>query len=62
VVSVPRSTGARFAELCEDRGLPCTHIGVVDLLAPALTVAGQFTTPLQELRAAWSSTLPTQFG
>jgi phosphoribosylformylglycinamidine synthase subunit PurL len=62
VVSAPRSAAAGLAQLCENRGLPCTRIGVVDLSAPALTVAGQFTTSLRELRAAWSATLPTQFG
>jgi phosphoribosylformylglycinamidine synthase subunit PurL len=62
VVSVPRSAAAGFAQLCEDRGLPCTRIGVVDLLAPALAVGGQFTTPLRELRAAWAAALPARFG
>ncbi len=62
VVSVPRSAAAQFDQLCAERGLPCTRIGVVDLLAPALDVTGQFRVPLRELRAAWSSTLPAQFG
>ena len=59
VVSVPRSDELRSStDLCAERGLPCTRIGVVDLLAPALDVTGQFRVPLRELRAAWSSTLP----
>jgi phosphoribosylformylglycinamidine synthase len=58
VVSVPRSTQARFAQLCAERGLPHARIGTVDLLAGALEVVDQFSVPLRELRAAATGTLP----
>jgi phosphoribosylformylglycinamidine synthase len=64
LVSVPRRDQARFLELCEERGLPCTRIGVVDLLDGRLEVRharGGFDIRLRELRAAWSGTLPARF-
>jgi phosphoribosylformylglycinamidine synthase subunit PurL len=62
IVTVPRRTDGRFPELCAERGLPCTRIGVVDVLSTALEVADQFSVPLAELRAAWSTPLRTLFG
>jgi phosphoribosylformylglycinamidine synthase len=57
VVAVPREHEAAFAQLCEERGLPCAVIGEVNS-GDALEIQGQFTIPLDELSAAWSSTLP----
>ena len=51
-----------FTDRCAQRSLPCTRIGVVDVLSPALEVAGQFDVPLTELRGAWSAPLRTLFG
>ena len=62
VVSVPRNEEARFAEFCAGRGLPAARIGAIDVLTPSLEVQDQFTIPLRELRAAWTSTLPDRFG
>jgi phosphoribosylformylglycinamidine synthase subunit PurL len=62
VVSVRRGAAAQFEQLCADREVPCTRIGVVDLLVPTLDVIGQFRVPLREVREAWSATLPAQFG
>jgi phosphoribosylformylglycinamidine synthase subunit PurL len=62
LVSVPRSEEASFGDLCAARGLPFGRIGVIDVLTPVLEVQGQFTLPLRELREAWSSTIPRNFG
>ena len=62
IVSVPRRMDDSFTDRCAQRGLPCTRIGVVDVLSPALEVAGQFDVPLTELRGAWSAPLRTLFG
>ncbi len=61
VVSVARADAARFTELCAERQVPCTRIGVLDVLAPTLSVAGQFEIPARELRAAWANRLPDRF-
>ncbi len=60
VVAVPRSEELRFTEMCAARSFPCTRIGVV--VGDALDVQGQFSVPLDELRAAWEGTLPRLFG
>jgi phosphoribosylformylglycinamidine synthase len=64
VVAVPRSEEVRFTDMCSARGLAHARIGVTDGTGPdaVLDVQGQFTVPLDELRAAWSSTLPTALG
>jgi phosphoribosylformylglycinamidine synthase len=62
IVSVPRGHETAFAALCDERGLPWRAIGVVDAASGALDVRGQFTIGLDELRAAYSSTLPGLFG
>ncbi|MEO6885672.1 MAG: phosphoribosylformylglycinamidine synthase subunit PurL [Jatrophihabitantaceae bacterium] len=62
VVTVPRSEEVRFTDMCTARRLPATRIGVVDLLEPRLDVQGHFDIPLRELRAAWTATMPAQFG
>jgi phosphoribosylformylglycinamidine synthase len=61
LVSVPRSSAARFVNLCESRGLPCTRLGSVDVLEINLDVRGQFSIPLRELRTAWWAALRERF-
>jgi phosphoribosylformylglycinamidine synthase len=62
LVSVPRGHEKAFTALCAERGVPYTPLGVVDSRGGALDVRGQFRIPLDELRAAWSGTLPALFG
>jgi hypothetical protein len=50
-----------FTELCAERGLPCQLLGQADLLQAEIDVAGQFRAPLRDLRAAWSTRLPSRF-
>jgi phosphoribosylformylglycinamidine synthase len=61
LVAVPRGHERAFTGLCDERGLPWTPLGLVDLSGGALEVRGQFVIPLEELRAAWSGTLPRLF-
>ena len=60
IVAVPPADQARFIELCTTRGFAHARIGVVDA-AGVLDLQGQFTLPLDELRAAHTSTLPAMF-
>jgi phosphoribosylformylglycinamidine synthase len=62
VVAVAHGHERAFTALCDERGLPWTGLGVVDANARALEVRGQFTIRLDELREAWSGTLPRLFG
>ncbi|MGH3445700.1 MAG: phosphoribosylformylglycinamidine synthase subunit PurL, partial [Nocardioidaceae bacterium] len=61
VVAVPPDMESRFTALCDRRGVPHAGIGETGPAGPdaALEVAGVFSVPLAELRAAWSATLPT---
>jgi phosphoribosylformylglycinamidine synthase II len=61
VVAVPGSDQLRFTDLCTSRGFAHVCIGVVEDQARALDVEGQFTVPLDELRAAHTATLPAIF-
>ncbi|MBO9554866.1 phosphoribosylformylglycinamidine synthase subunit PurL [Cellulomonas sp.] len=77
LVAVPRSEEVRFADLCTARGVPVLRLGEtaesctpgagapVDDAdhehGPAVEVAGLFTLPLTEARAAWEDTLPRWF-
>ncbi len=61
LVSVPQGHEKAFVALAAELGVPCTRIGVTTEAA-ALEVTGQFSIPLDELRTAWSSTLPKLFG
>jgi phosphoribosylformylglycinamidine synthase len=61
LVAVPRGHDKAFAALCDEHGLPWTPIGVVSSTG-ALEVRDQFSLPLDELRTAWSATLPRHFG
>jgi phosphoribosylformylglycinamidine synthase subunit PurL len=62
LVSVPRGHERAFLGLCADHGLPYTPLGVVDGRSHALDVRDLFRIPLDELRVAWSETLPRLFG
>ncbi|NHC16351.1 phosphoribosylformylglycinamidine synthase subunit PurL [Motilibacter deserti] len=59
VVVVPRSEEVRFTDMCIARRLPHTRIGVVD--GDTLDVQGQFSVPVEELRATHAATLPAIF-
>ena len=61
VVAVHGSDQVRFTDLCTSRGFAHVCIGVVEDEARALDVEGQFTVPLDELRAAHTATLPAIF-
>ncbi|OLB79290.1 MAG: phosphoribosylformylglycinamidine synthase II [Actinobacteria bacterium 13_2_20CM_2_71_6] len=60
LVAIPRGHETAFTGLLEERGLPYTPLGMVG--GTALEVRDQFTIPLDELRTAWTSTLPDLFG
>jgi phosphoribosylformylglycinamidine synthase subunit PurL len=62
LVAVPRTEESRFTAMCEARGLPATRVGVVDQSSNAVEVQGQFTVPLEELRATYEGALPRFFG
>ncbi|BCJ26811.1 phosphoribosylformylglycinamidine synthase subunit PurL [Actinocatenispora sera] len=62
LVSVPRGMQAAFTALCAEHQVPWTGIGMIDPDSRELAVAHQFTVPLDELRTAWSGTLPALFG
>jgi phosphoribosylformylglycinamidine synthase len=57
VVAVPRSEELRFTDMCGARGLPATRIGVID--GDVIDVQGEFTLPLDELRTAHESAIPS---
>ncbi|TWG26575.1 phosphoribosylformylglycinamidine synthase subunit II [Actinoplanes teichomyceticus] len=61
LVAVPRGHEKAFVALAAELGVPCAQIGVTSEEA-ALQVTDQFTIPLDELRAAYSATLPKLFG
>ncbi|ROT33777.1 phosphoribosylformylglycinamidine synthase subunit PurL [Micromonospora sp. HM5-17] len=61
MVAVPLGHEKAFTALCAERGVPWTLIGVTDAAGGELEVRGQFTIGLDELRAAYSGTLPALF-
>ena len=61
IVAVPPAEQVRFTDLCTTRGFAHACIGVVDDKAGTLDVQGQFTLPLEELRAAHTCTIPAIF-
>ncbi|WP_425548066.1 phosphoribosylformylglycinamidine synthase subunit PurL [Actinoplanes cyaneus] len=61
LVSVPQGHEQAFVALAAELGVPCARIGVTTEAA-TLEVTGQFSIPLDELRTAWSETLPKLFG
>jgi phosphoribosylformylglycinamidine (FGAM) synthase-like enzyme len=62
LVAVPRGHEKAFLALVEEHGLPCARIGVVAGRGRPLEVRDQFSVPLDELRTAWTGTLPRLFG
>ena len=57
LVSVPGETEQAFLAAATEHGVACVRLGGTDA-APGLQVEGLFDLPLEELRAAWSATLP----
>jgi phosphoribosylformylglycinamidine synthase len=60
LVAVPLGHEKAFNGLVEEHGLPYTALGVVG--GGSLEFRNQFSIPLDELRTAWTSTLPDLFG
>ncbi len=61
LVAVPRGHEKAFTGLADEHGLPWTPIGVVTARSDTLDIRGLFALPLDELRRAYSGTLPTHF-
>jgi len=61
LVAVPRGHEKAFAGLAAEYGVTCTPIGVTTE-EPEIEVLNQFTIPLDELRAAFTTTLRQLFG
>ena len=59
--AVPRTEEVRFTDMCTARGYPFARIGVVDAESAALEVQGEFTLPLDRLRAEWERPLSDRF-
>jgi phosphoribosylformylglycinamidine synthase len=62
IVTVPPGKEPRLLRMCDEQQFPVARLGVVG--GPALEVRGQFSmfsVPLDELREAWSGTLPQLF-
>ncbi|WP_048684006.1 phosphoribosylformylglycinamidine synthase subunit PurL [Kocuria massiliensis] len=62
ICSVPRTEEVRFKDMCTARGYAFARIGVVDAVNDALDLQGIASIGLEELREAWSGTLPRHFG
>jgi phosphoribosylformylglycinamidine synthase len=62
LVSVRRGQEVAFTALAAERGVPCTVLGTVRVAESPLTVDGLFEIPLDELREAWTATLPAALG
>jgi phosphoribosylformylglycinamidine synthase II len=62
LLSVPRGHRAAVMALCGEHSVPVTDIGAVDAGSGTLSLADQFDVPLDELREAWTGTLPGLFG
>lgn len=66
LVALPRSEEIRFTDMTTARGYPAVRIGVVDAESGDLEVSGPFdgeafVLGLDDLRAAWSHTIPARF-
>ena len=59
VVTVSPSDEERFVATCQEGGVPVTRLGTVG--GSSVVVDGLFSISLDELRTAWSSTLPSLF-
>jgi len=62
LVAVPPGHEMAFAAGCEERQVALTRLGTVAAEGAPLEVTGQFSLALDELREAWSATLPKLFG
>ncbi len=64
LVAVAPEDAAQVTQLCAAHGVPTTTVGRTEGVgaAAALTVEESFSVPLEELRAAWSATLPAALG
>ncbi|MTD16079.1 phosphoribosylformylglycinamidine synthase subunit PurL [Nakamurella sp. YIM 132087] len=62
LVAVPRTEELRFTEMCSFRQQPWAKVGVVDATEKTLDIQDVAVLGLDELRAAWSGTLPALFG
>jgi phosphoribosylformylglycinamidine synthase subunit PurL len=62
LVAVPRGHEKGFTALVDEHGLPWTPIGVVAQRTGTLDIRGLFSVPLDELRRAYTQTLPGYFG
>jgi phosphoribosylformylglycinamidine synthase len=60
LVTVPPDDAAQLLTMAEALGVPATTIGVTG--GSTLEVEGWFDVPLEELRGAWTATLPALFG
>ena len=59
LVSLDPAAEAEFLALCAEAGVPVTALGAVtgdD--EPSLTVVGQLSLPLAQVREGWAATLP----
>jgi phosphoribosylformylglycinamidine synthase len=61
LVAIPRGHDKAFVALAAEYGVACTPIGVTST-EPVLEVRDEFSIPLDEVREAWSGTLPRIFG
>jgi phosphoribosylformylglycinamidine synthase len=61
LASLPQVSVAELTRLCQEVGLSVTVLGTVQeaLSDAALTVGGQFTLALTEIREAWEAPIPT---
>ncbi|WP_120003812.1 phosphoribosylformylglycinamidine synthase subunit PurL [Nesterenkonia muleiensis] len=67
LVALPRSEELRFTDMTTARGFPALRLGVVDAVSGGIEVAGDFDggsfgIGLDELKEAWSATIPARFG
>ncbi|MBB5870848.1 phosphoribosylformylglycinamidine synthase [Allocatelliglobosispora scoriae] len=62
LVAIPRGVDKAFTALCEEYQVPVTAIGTVTAEGAPLAIRDQFSVALDELRTAWTETLPKLFG
>ncbi|MDO5492623.1 MAG: phosphoribosylformylglycinamidine synthase subunit PurL [Nesterenkonia sp.] len=66
LVALPRSEEVRFTDMTTARRFPAIRLGVVDAQSGAIEVSGPvegsgFTLGIDEVRQAWSATIPSRF-
>jgi phosphoribosylformylglycinamidine synthase len=59
IVTVGREDDVKFQALCEARGVPVLRIGVTDKESEAIDIQGIAKLPISDIRAAWSSQVPS---